>query len=248
MPSKLSDIQKDVKKQLKITFKKNNLLEAALTHPSYRNENKCRKLEDFDRLEFFGDTILNFVICKKMFKLFPKADEGELSRLRSTLVSRKILFRVAKDIGLSKLIRLSKNLKKQAMDTKVKLMADAFEAFLGALFYDQGFDKTEKFILKHFKPYLDPKRLMRLDPNPKSTLQELCLKEWKKLPQYQNKISHGVIETTVSITTRLKEKASGRSRQESEQKAAKLLLKKIRQDREAAAKRRSSRKKLRKAR
>src|SRR3990167_8754497 len=82
---------------LKLTFKKKFLLESALSHPSFRNENpRIPGLADFDRLEFFGDTILNFVICRRLYEKFPLADEGELSKLRSILVSRKMLFLLAK--------------------------------------------------------------------------------------------------------------------------------------------------------
>jgi len=76
---------------------------AALTHPSYRNENRFReKLEDFDRLEFLGDSILNEVVCQKLFKTFPEADEGMMSKLRSILVSQRILSRVAKTLRIQK--------------------------------------------------------------------------------------------------------------------------------------------------
>lgn len=109
-----------IKKALGVTFRSNRFLLSALTHPSYRNENACPDLEDFDRLEFFGDSLLNFVVCRRLYQKFPDADEGLLSRLRSILVSRKVLSRVAVKMGLPRLIRLGKSLHQQKKPGQVK--------------------------------------------------------------------------------------------------------------------------------
>ncbi|MCB9799568.1 MAG: ribonuclease III [Candidatus Omnitrophica bacterium] len=247
MPLSKINLHKKIKSTFKISFKNSALFESALYHPSYRNEISCPGLQDFDRLEFLGDTILNFVICKKLFEKFPQADEGDLSKLRSILVSRKVLFRVAKETKFSKLVHLSRSLDRQSVETKAKILADSLEAFIAALFFDQGLEKTEKFILKYFKPYIDPKRLARIDPNPKSTLQEIALREWQRLPVYDSKVCTSGIETLASVGNRFKAKTSGRSRQESEQKAARILVRKIRQALAGRSKKTSSRRKLRKA-
>ncbi len=248
MPKRPTELQTRVRKKTGLSFKKALLLEASLSHPSFRNENALRGLEDFDRLEFFGDAVLNYVVCFKLIQMFPKADEGELSKLRSILVSRKILFRVVKNMGLEKLIRLGRSLVKLPDRDKVKIYADALESFIAALFFDAGLKKTSGFILKVFAPYFDPKKLYRLDPNPKSSLQEVTLKRWKRLPDYllEPHAQKG-FKTTVSAGGKWKASALGKSRQESEEKAAGILLRKIRQDFLAAAKRVSSRRKLRKA-
>ncbi len=214
-----------------IRFRRKALLQAALYHPSYRNETSLgRNFENFDRMEFFGDAILNFVVCKKLYSVFPEADEGMLSKLRSILVSRKILSRIAKELKLPKHMRLGKSLQKQQLYMKSKLFADVFEALIAALYFDQGFPKTSEFILKHFKSYFDAKKLFRLDPNPKSTLQELVQKHWQKLPQYDSKLEEDRVETTVSITRGRKATATARTRRESEEKAARVLLKQLRQE------------------
>ena len=215
-----------------IRFRRRLFYEAALSHPSYRNENPPvnAALEDFDRLEFFGDAILNFVICKKIYPLFPKADEGMLSRLRSILVSRKILFRIAREMGLLRKLKLAKGLHEQEEFLKVKLAADALEALIGALYLDQGLAQTEKFILKHYRSYFDAKKLFRLDPNPKSTLQELVQKRWQKLPVYSSEMTDKGFKTTVSITRGRQAGALARTRKESEEKAARLLIRLIRQE------------------
>ncbi len=237
-----------VARKLKTRFRKAAWLEAALCHPSYRNEGPSVELEDFDRLEFFGDSVVNYVICLKLFQMFPEADEGELSKMRSILVSRKVLFRLAKKTGLVEFLRFGRSLTGQPEREKIKVYADAFEAFIGALFFDQGLKRTADFISKVFLPYLNPQKLYRLDPNPKSTLQELALRQWKCLPVYQlETLKGGKFKTTAATGSRLKASAFGRSRQESEEKAAGLLVRKIRQFLLRASKRASSRKKLRKA-
>jgi len=226
---KLSGKISPAKKPL-LRFKNQSLYQAAISHPSYRNENLPVRLEDFDRLEFFGDAILNFVICKKIYPLFPKADEGLLSRLRSILVSRKILFRIARDTRLLGMMKLGKGLHEQEDFLKVKLAADAFEALLGALYLDQGLERAEKFILKCFRPYFDAKKLFRLDPNPKSMLQEWVQKHWKKLPVYSSQTTDKGVKTTVFISRAHQASALSRTRKESEEKAARLLIRRIRQE------------------
>jgi ribonuclease III len=235
-----------LKKLFGIPFKKIKRLEAALTHPSFRNENPKNPLEDFDRLEFFGDTVLNFVVCRKLYQLFPEADEGVLSRLRSILVSRKILSRVAKEIKLPKFIKLGRSLIKQQQFMKAKLFADALEAFIAAVYFDRGFPAAEKFILKHFNQYFDAKKLFRLDPNPKSTLQELVQKHWQRLPNYNTEITPEGAKTTVSIGRSRETVAVSRTRRESEEKAARQMIRDIRQELLGRANKKSSGKKLRK--
>lgn len=239
--TKKSKKKKPTKPTLRLGFKNKKFLEAALHHPSYRNENPTQyKLEDFDRLEFLGDSILNLVVCKKLYQAFPNANEGVLSRMRSTLVSKKILSKVAKDLKIPSHIKLGRGLKKQTNLSKSKIVSDCFESIIAALYFDKGYDRAERFILKHLKNYFDLKRLTRLDPNPKSTLQEIVLKEWRKLPQYKNVTSPKGTTTTISIHTRLKAKAQGKTRKESEEKAARLLIQKVRQRSSTRGKRVSS--------
>ncbi len=228
-----------------IRVRKSGLLAAALIHPSYRNEMPCPKLENFDRLEFFGDAILNFVVCRKLFALFPEADEGFLSKVRSILVSRKILARIAREHRLSRFIRIGKSLKAQIGTSRDKVLADSLEALFAAVYLDGGFPKVERFILASFAPYFDCRRLFRLDPNPKSTLQELAQKHWKKLPLYSNEPVPEGSRTVVQIH-RFKASAVAATRRDSETQAARLLLRKLRQELGRSEKKSSSGRKLRK--
>ena len=206
---------------------------AALTHPSFRNENfhTTKGLEDFDRLEFLGDSILNEVICQKLFEKFPEADEGMLSKLRSILVSQKILSRIAQSIKLQRILLISKNLRHNFKDfLKAKLLTDALEALFAAIYFDHGHDKVEAFILKHFKDYFDPKLLFRLDPNPKSTLQEMTLKKWQKLPEYTHAFTPKGVKTTVTAGGKKKASALHKIKRESEVMAARALIRLLRKD------------------
>ena len=230
-----------------LRFKNLKLKDAALLHPSYRNETAgLPRYDDFDRLEFFGDTVLNFVICRKLYKQFPEADEGLLSRLRSILVSRKILSRIAREIKLPRWLKLGKGLSLQEDFHKSKMFADAFEALIAAFYFDQGFKRTEQFLLKCFKGYFDMKKLFRLDPNPKSTLQEISQRHWQKIPLYQSQNENSEFKCTVSINRLYQARGLGRNRQEAEEKAARLLIRKVRQELLKRFKRVSSGRKVRK--
>lgn len=234
------------------TFKEKRWFLSATTHPSFRNENAIKldglHLDDFDRMEFLGDSFLNWTICKKLYQLFPEANEGFLSRLRSILVSKKILNRIAKEIKLFRHLRFGKSLQEHPDVMNSKMISDCLEAFFAALYFDCGPEKTEKFILKIFKPYLDSKRLLRLDPNPKGALQELSQKHWQKIPVYSFSVdAQGEVTVIVEIGSSRKASAHGKNRKEAEEKAARMLIRKIRQDLLVLSKRNSSGKKLRKA-
>jgi len=221
-----------LRKVLGFPVKSVSLYRAALTHPSFRNENfrTTRGLQDFDRLEFLGDSILNEIICQELFKRFPEADEGMLSKLRSIIVSQKILSRIAQALKLQEALLISKSLRHNFRDLlKAKLLTDALEALFAAVYFDRGHDKVRAFVLKLFKGYFDPKLLFRLDPNPKSTLQEMTLKKWQKLPEYTYIFSSRGVKTTVSAGGRRKASGFDKIKRESELKAARALIRLLRE-------------------
>jgi len=210
------------------SFSNPKLLEAALTHPSYRNEHPHLRLPDFDRLEFFGDAVLNYVVCCELIDAFPEANEGILSRFRSTLVSRRILARVAREIQIRRLLKLGQGLRKEKGNQQSKVLADALEALIAAIYEDQGLSQAREFILKHLGPYFNPRRLLRLDPNPKSTLQELSQKQWKRIPEYSWRSTRQGIRVEVRIGRKYRVAVTGKNRRELEEKAARELLRKLR--------------------
>lgn len=209
-----------------LTFSNPRLLEAALTHPSYRNEHPHLRLADFDRLEFFGDAILNYVICCELVDAFPDANEGLLSRYRSTLVSRKILSRIAQEIKLKKFLKIGGGVQREKT-VQQKILADALEALIAAIYEDRGLSQTEAFIIKYFTSYMNPRRLVRLDPNPKSTLQELTQKRWKRTPVYSWQPARQGIKVEVRIGRKYRLSLTGKNRRELEERVARELLKKL---------------------
>lgn len=230
MPTRARVPQSSNRRLWGLSFSNPKLLEAAVTHPSYRNEHPHLRLQDFDRLEFFGDAILNYVICCELIDAFPEADEGILSRFRSTLVSRKILARVAREIQLARHLKLGHGLRREKGSQQSKILADAFEALLAAIYEDQGLPQAKEFILKHFGSYLNPRRLLRLDPNPKSTLQELSQKQWRRIPEYSWKSTRQGIRVEVRIGRKYHVAVTGKNRRELEEKAARELLRKLRKE------------------
>lgn len=211
-------------KKLGLTFRKKPLLLAALAHSSYRNESPKLELEDFDRLEFFGDTILNFVISQKLYEAFPKADEGLLSQLRATLVSKKMLVRAAQKISLSRFVLLGKSAQERPQREKGKILSDVFEALIAAIFFDQGLLKTRRFLLKNLGSYFDSRFLQRVGVSPKNRLQEWVQKKFKILPGYRLEMKNGHFVAHVSVANKGKAKGEGQSKKEAEEKAARLLL------------------------
>lgn len=223
-------------------FRKTALLEAALTHPSFRPSPGETPSQSFGRLEFFGDAILNFVICRTLFKLFPSAGEGELTRLRSTLVSRKILARIARELKLKPLLKVGPGVKNEPPQAQEKLLADSLESLIAAVFLDQGILRTERFLESIFSPYLDAKRLNRLDPNPKGSLQILSQRHWQKLPVYLVKRNEKGVRVEVKIEGAACASAEALTRKAAENMAAQKLAAKIRQDFAGVLKKSSERK------
>ena len=126
-------------------------------------------------------------------------------------------------------MRLGRGFKKSsAAFLKAKVISDVFESVIAAIYFDRGKKATEKFILFHFKPYFDIKKLFRLDPNPKSTLQEISQRYWKKLPQYDCKQVPKGLQVTVWIDGQKRAKAIARTRKEAEEKSARALVIKLR--------------------
>ncbi|MFZ5802198.1 MAG: ribonuclease III family protein [Candidatus Omnitrophota bacterium] len=203
------------------------MIGSALAHPSFRNENGCAFPHDFDRLEFFGDAVLNFLVCRKLFDRFPQADEGLLSRMRSILVSRKILFRIARTIGLRKYVKIGRSLRHQPLKDLAKILADTLEALIAAIFLEHGHETTDAFIEKYLGEYLAPQKLFRLDPNPKSTLQELTQRYWQTLPAYEAKELVNGFEVRITVGSQ-KVRVRAPSKSQGEVSAARMMLRKIR--------------------
>jgi ribonuclease III len=215
-----------LERALRAKFKDRALLEEALTHKSYAIETGARPFNE--RLEFLGDSVLSAVTAHWLFKRYPDDDEGRLSKLKSQLVSRASLVVWAKEISLGSFILMSPGEESTGGRARESLLANAFEALLGALFLDQGFPRAQRFVVKFLSK---KKRIVETDY--KSKLQELIQKRYKIPPAYalleetgpdHNKVFH----MEVRVRQRLLGEGEGRTKKEAEQSAAFQALKKIR--------------------
>jgi len=199
------------------------LLEQALTHRSHSARHN-------ERLEFLGDSVLNFVVAAMLFERFPKLDEGDLSRLRANLVKQASLADIGQRLELSQYLRLGEGELKSGGFRRPSILADAVEAIFGAAFLDGGFDIARKVIVRQYQPVLasvDPKTLGK---DAKTLLQEFLQGRKLALPVYTVIATLGAahsqqFEVECAIPAlEIKVVAPGASRRAAEQSAAKLAL------------------------
>jgi len=205
-------------------FTQQDLLEQALTHRSYsRSSNN-------ERLEFLGDSILNLIISKHIYLRFTDADEGDLSRLRASLVKKETLAQVAKGIGLGDHIHLGGGELKSGGYRRASILSDALEAIIGAVYLDSGYEQAETTVLRLFETQLqgiDESANLR---DPKTQLQEYLQAHKKDLPRYQVEQTSGKSHDQVfTVSCKVSEldiqtKGKGSSRKKAEQQAAQKVL------------------------
>ena len=170
---------------LGVHFKDSSLLEQALVHSSYINENPDAALTSNERLEFLGDAVLGMIFAQKLYHYFPNATEGEMTKLRSALVRRNTLSSVAKTIGLSDYLYLGKGEELSGGRHKPTNLAGALEAVIAAIFLDQGWDTTTDFILRLFDTELKKLDRQGTGVDYKSQLQHLVQSRQQETPVYQ---------------------------------------------------------------
>lgn len=162
---------KSIEKIIGHNFKNKELLKTAFTHSSFANEHKC---ESNERLEFLGDSILSVIIAEEIFKRYHKS-EGELTKIRASLVSESSLAFIAKMLGIDKFLVVGAGL--CGKEPTVAMIADLFEATLAALYLDAGMDKARKFVLRIFESALKEIKYAGVPDSFKSKLQEQLKKE-----------------------------------------------------------------------
>ena len=211
---------------------KNDLVEKALTHPSFTKENDINSLENYERLEFFGDSVLKLFTSKLLYEIYPEAPEGELSKIRSILVSDAILAQIAIQIGVDKLLKLGPSEEKQGGRKRESNIACALEALLGAYYLNGKQTEIEKFIKdyvmvfaedvdKHFEKY-----------NAKDILQQYTQGIDKTLPVYRTLAVRGPahkpeFEVEVEWQGSVIASATGKSKKEAQQNCALAACKKL---------------------
>ena len=213
------------------TIKNKNLLEEALTHRSYLNEVK-EKVPSNERLEFLGDSILSLVVSTHLFTNYPQFNEGKLTNLRSLLVNTKMLAEIAKECELGPKLRLSKGEEESGGRKNQSLLADTFEAYVGALYLDQGIDEVKKFINSTVIPKADEFIQTNMLKDPKSMLQEYVQSQQQGSPNYKVLSEEGPAHARqftvgVYVSEKLLGQGKGKSKQEAEEKAAGEALKSL---------------------
>ncbi|MDO8639758.1 MAG: ribonuclease III [bacterium] len=212
-------------------FKDKKNFEQAFTHRSYLNESKS-KIQSNERLEFLGDSILSFVVSSYLFEKYPQFNEGVLTNLRSLLVNTKTLAEIAKKLEFGKNLKLSKGEEESKGRENESLLADCFEAFIGALFIDQGIEKAREFISQTILEITDELVKKKTFKDPKSLLQEHVQSQRINSPVYKVISEQGPAHARIfTVGAYVKDtivgKGEGKSKQEAEEKAAREALEKI---------------------
>jgi ribonuclease-3 len=174
----------DFEKKIGITFKDTSLLERVFIHSSYSHENPEYININNERLEFLGDSVLNFVISGKIFHDFPDLPEGKLTEIRVSLIREETLAQIASTLDLGKYLFLGKGEEATGGRKRQTNLADTLEAFIGALFLDQGLTRTRNLILKLFHDQLYSIDSSSVTVNYKSRLQEYTQSKHSILPKY----------------------------------------------------------------
>ncbi|MCK4745167.1 ribonuclease III [Candidatus Parcubacteria bacterium] len=221
-----------LEKILRINFKNRDLLRQAFVHRSYLNEHANFKLGHNERMEFLGDAVLELAVTENLFKKFPDEQEGKLTNLRSSLVNTKMLAEIAQELKLGDFLYLSKG---EAYDTNKKakesILANTFEAMIGAIYLDQGFKISKNFLKRVLAQKLDFVIVNQLYLDPKSRFQEIAQEKHNITPQYKMLDETGpdhekIFMIGLYIGEELVSKGKGASKQLAQVEAAKKGLKK----------------------
>jgi ribonuclease III len=207
-------------------FEDSKLLQAALTHRSVRGKNN-------ERLEFFGDSVLNFLIAEELYQRCPNADEGELSRLRSILVKGDTLADLGREFELGQYLRLGVGEKKSGGCQRTSILADGIEALIAAIYFDSSIEICRECVLNWYSDRLNHLDELSVIKDPKTRLQEYLQSHRVDLPVYRVVSIEGkahsqtfVVECDVEILEKRTE-GKGRSRRRAEQEAAAKLLEQL---------------------
>lgn len=208
-------------------FAQVKFLENALTHSSYANEQDGN--DDNERLEFLGDAVLELCISEEGFRRYPTAQEGQLTRIRSQLVKEQSLAGIARDLKLDKYILLGRGEELQGGRERDALLADAFEALLGAVFLDGGFDVARRTVLRIFEDQWPARAVIPETKDYKSRLQEVAQELFRDRPVYVLAGTSGpehekLFEVDVTLPGGEKFRGVGTSVKRAEQEGAHLAL------------------------
>ena len=222
-------IAEDLQKSLGYQFKNEKLITEALTHRSYsKNFNN-------ERLEYLGDAVLDLIVGGYLYKLFPKSEEGMLSKLRAALVNEDSFTKLAKKLDLGKYIFLSAAEENNGGKEKPSILSSAFEALIGALYLEAGFEKAKELSLKLLKevfPVITPEELLK---DYKTSLQEITQAHFGVVPEYRLLNAKGPdhkkeFEIGVFINNKKYAKAKGKSKKTAQQEGARVTINRLKKE------------------
>jgi ribonuclease-3 len=228
---RLQDL-KELEAYIGYRFDDRGLLDNALTHRSFVNENSALPCKDNERLEFLGDAVLELTVSDMLMKKFPDCTEGELSKLRASVVNEQPLAVLARRFRIGEFLLLGKGEETSGGRTKSSLLANAFESVVAALYLDGGFDRAAAFIGRLFEPLIEAGAITTVYTDYKTAAQEICQNLFRELPRYLMISETGPdhekrFETSLMIGERVIATGSGRSKKEAEQQAAQKALERL---------------------
>lgn len=216
--------------EISYEFKKPELLVQAMTHKSFSNEQGQSAESHNEKLEFLGDAVLALILSEFLMEIFPTDSEGNLSKKRASLVNETVLAQIAQGLHLSEKILLGKGEVLSQGNQKPRLLASAYEALLGAIFIDGGYDSVKPIVLAHFKEVLKTMDTSEdFYSDFKTRLQEAAQADLKATPIYEVTGEQGPshnpqFEVSLFLASAVVAKGSGRSKKNAEQEAARAAL------------------------
>ncbi|PFK46096.1 ribonuclease III [Bacillus cereus] len=231
--TKYREAFKTFQQKIGITFRDEKLLIQAFTHSSYVNEHRKKPHEDNERLEFLGDAVLELTVSQYLFQKYPTMSEGELTKLRAAIVCEPSLVRFANELSFGNLVLLGKGEEMTGGRERPALLADVFEAFIGALYLDQGLDTVWGFLKEIVYPKINEGAFSHV-MDYKSQLQELIQRDGSGNIEYQILQEKGPAHnrefvSRVTLNNVALGLGSGKSKKEAEQQAAAEALKKLKE-------------------
>lgn len=209
------------------TFRDERVLIEALQHSS----SAANRLQSNERLEFLGDAVMGFVICEHIFKAYPELLEGDLTKIKSAVVSRKVCAEISEKLGLASMLNLGKGMTgREGLPASVS--AAVFESLIGAIYLDGGIEPAREFLLKHLSPYILDASASTHRQDFKSTLQQLIQRRYSASPVYMTLDEKGpdhakAFEVCVTLGERRFPSVWANSKKEAEQRAALRALQEL---------------------
>lgn len=226
---------KKLQENLDYYFMDPDLLDNALIHRSFINENPALCLRDNERLEFLGDTVIGLCTSDILMKQYPDYTEGQLSKMRASIVNEHSLADLAGKHAIGDFLLLGKGEENSGGRMKTSILSNAFEAVIAAIYLDSGFEEACEFIKRVFAPLIVEETGTSIYRDYKTALQEICQDRFKDTPKYTLTAESGpdhnkVFEISLSVAGIVTTTGTGKSKKEAEQQAAKKALEALRKN------------------